>query len=155
MFHNLELEPTLLTVLSIIGAYLMGSFPGIVVGVLDVLKGLSVVLLAKLLNLSLLGIIFVATAAVIGHCWSVFLRFHGGQGLGTAVGVLIPLLSVELILTLLAGILVAFVGRFLLKNIVRAHCHHSFIAPIVLQEDFGFSSMNSVSSVVKNIFSKG
>ncbi len=90
----------------------MGFWWGIMVGALDIVKGLIVVLGAMLLNISLAGILLVASAAVAGHCWSVFMRFSGGQGLGTAIGVLIPLLPRELVLTLVAGGLVGLVSRF-------------------------------------------
>src|SRR5213594_2851972 len=34
---------------------------------------------------------FIAIAAVVGHCWSPFLKFDGGKGVATMVGVLLRL----------------------------------------------------------------
>lgn len=148
MFHSIGIVPTIVTILSLIMAYILGSFPtaylivkakkgvdirqvgsgnpgtsnvitqmgfwwGILVGAIDLVKGLIAVLGAMLLDISLAGILLVALAAVAGHCWSVFMRFSGGQGLGTAIGVLIPLLPRELVLTLVAAGLVGLASRFL------------------------------------------
>ncbi len=66
---------------------------GLLVGVLDILKGTVAVLLAR----SLFGAnpdIYAALAggfAIIGHNWSVFLRFRGGAGGATAAGALLGL----------------------------------------------------------------
>jgi len=60
---------------------------GLPVGVFDFSKGLVMVWVAQLLDLSVTQQIIVGAAAIIGHNWSVFLRFHGGRGVATAVGV--------------------------------------------------------------------
>ena len=60
---------------------------GLPVGVFDFSKGLVMVWVAQLLDLSVAQQIIVGAAAIIGHNWSVFLRFHGGRGVATAVGV--------------------------------------------------------------------
>ena len=60
---------------------------GLPVGVFDFSKGLVMVWVAQLLDLSVAQQIIIGAAAVAGHNWSVFLRFHGGRGVATAVGV--------------------------------------------------------------------
>ena len=60
---------------------------------LDALKGTAAVLLAR----ALLGPgieMFAATGAMLGHLYPVWLRFKGGKGVATFLGVLIPLLPV-------------------------------------------------------------
>jgi len=60
---------------------------GFAVFFLDMLKGLAVVLLARLLtNNDFLSVVVAALTTVIGHNYSVFLKFKGGRGLSTAVG---------------------------------------------------------------------
>jgi len=65
----------------------------------DMLKGLIPVVLARTLTDNLWLHAIVAFAAVIGHCWPVFLRFKGGKavatGAGTSIG-LAPLVGLGL-----------------------------------------------------------
>ncbi|MEX2236763.1 MAG: glycerol-3-phosphate acyltransferase [Dehalococcoidia bacterium] len=59
------------------------------IGILEVLKGLGPVALARLLGQDIAGQLVVGVAALVGHNWSIFLRFKGGRGTGVILGVLI------------------------------------------------------------------
>lgn len=61
---------------------------GITVGILDILKGLIVTLLAQREFGSTAGLA-AAFFAVLGHNYSIFMRFKGGRGLATAAGALL------------------------------------------------------------------
>jgi glycerol-3-phosphate acyltransferase PlsY len=61
------------------------------VGIFDLIKGAAMVWVAQLAGLSIAQQLAVGLAAVIGHNWSVFLRFSGGRGIGTTIGILIIL----------------------------------------------------------------
>ena len=54
---------------------------------IDVAKGAGSVLLAMLLTTHALGPATAGLAAVIGHSYPIWLRFHGGKGVATACGV--------------------------------------------------------------------
>ena len=58
------------------------------VTVFDLGKGMVMVWLAQLIGHSITPQIAVGLAAVIGHNWSVFLRFSGGRGMLTSLGVI-------------------------------------------------------------------
>jgi len=60
-------------------------------GLFDLSKGLVMVWIAQLVDLSLAQQIMVGLAAIIGHNWPVFLGFNGGRGVGTAIGVILIL----------------------------------------------------------------
>ncbi len=64
----------------------MGARRAIGVAALDVLKGFVPALLAFLVGASSLGVALTGVAAVVGAWASVFLRFHGGRGVATAIG---------------------------------------------------------------------
>lgn len=72
----------------------VGQIAGLLVGFLDIAKGIIAVALALyLLGLGPWGGALAGMAAVVGHQFSAFLRLHGGAGLATAVGgiaVLLP-----------------------------------------------------------------
>ncbi|HUV56404.1 MAG TPA: glycerol-3-phosphate acyltransferase [Dehalococcoidales bacterium] len=55
--------------------------------IFDLGKGALMVGIAHLLGLGIVAEVTVALATIIGHNWSVFLRFGGGRGLLTTVGV--------------------------------------------------------------------
>ncbi|HEX2728877.1 MAG TPA: glycerol-3-phosphate 1-O-acyltransferase PlsY [Rubrobacteraceae bacterium] len=57
----------------------------------DMLKGLIPVVLARLATDNLWVHAVVAFAAVVGHCWPVFLRFKGGKAVATGAGTSIGL----------------------------------------------------------------
>jgi glycerol-3-phosphate acyltransferase PlsY len=61
---------------------------GVVVGVLDVLKGLLPVVVAQQLLGPVVALV-VGLAVVLGHIWSPFLRGHGGKGVATSLGAIL------------------------------------------------------------------
>ncbi len=78
----------------------------------DMLKGMSVVLLAKfLLPEDLLAQTWVGLASFLGHCFPIYLGFKGGKGVATAFGVLIPLSIWTAIIGLLVWLVVARTSR--------------------------------------------
>lgn len=62
------------------------------VGVLDVLKGLLPVVIARWLGAPEWVVALMAIAATVGHCWSPFMRFRGGKGMATGGGASIGML---------------------------------------------------------------
>ena len=84
----------------------VGWKPAVVVGAADVGKGAVAVGLAYGAGLGDLEAVLAGMMAVAGHDWSIFLRFHGGNGTGATVGALIALLPAPgLIAALLAFVL--------------------------------------------------
>jgi glycerol-3-phosphate acyltransferase PlsY len=61
------------------------------VTIFDLGKGMLVVYLAKLAGLEVYPQILVGMAAIAGHNWPIFLRFSGGRGILTTVGVIFVL----------------------------------------------------------------
>lgn len=65
----------------------------------DMLKGIVPVVLARLFTDNEWTLAAVALAAVLGHCWPVFLRFRGGKGVATGAGTsiaLVPLVGLAM-----------------------------------------------------------
>jgi glycerol-3-phosphate acyltransferase PlsY len=73
----------------------VGLWAAIPVGVLDIGKGVAPVFLARAAGLSEGWALAAGVAAVLGHCYSLYLRFQGGGGLAASIGTLLALMPVE------------------------------------------------------------
>jgi len=69
----------------------LGWGPGIVVFVLDVAKGIGPVMLCKAMDMPPILVIAGGLLAILGHNFSVFLKFSGGKGVATSLGVAIAI----------------------------------------------------------------
>ncbi len=86
-----------------------GKALGILTLLLDILKGFLPVFLAKRLGLDDTALSLLALAAVLGHMFTPWLKFRGGKGVATALGValafkaamVLPALGVFIVLLLL------------------------------------------------------
>ena len=67
----------------------VGKIEGVLCWVLDAAKGAGAVALAdKIFAIPMFWVVMAGVAAVIGHCWSCFLKFKGGKGASTTAGIL-------------------------------------------------------------------
>lgn len=83
----------------------VGHKAGFAVGAVDIAKGAAAVILAKAVLDSTAAEMISGGLAVAGHNWPAHLRFRGGRGAATGVGVLlatIPMLAIPLALASLA-----------------------------------------------------
>ena len=85
----------------------------------DIAKGLIIVLVAWLVGLGIVQQVTVGIVAIIGHNWPVFLRFHGGRGALTTLGVafILPLVNNSWPWGILVFLLIAGVGIFIIHNL--------------------------------------
>jgi len=78
--------------------YEVGRVEAVLVTLADLGKGIGAILLVRwLLDIPLIspfdfGTGLIATAAIIGHIFPIFLKFRGGKGAATAIGILIFLM---------------------------------------------------------------
>ncbi|WP_196799673.1 glycerol-3-phosphate 1-O-acyltransferase PlsY [Campylobacter ureolyticus] len=76
----------------------------------DVLKGFLPIIIAKFAGIDENVLWMMAVMAVLGHCFSAFLKFEGGKGVATSYGVFAAFLPIEVALSLIVWFLV---GKFI------------------------------------------
>lgn len=95
---------------------ILGLKYGVLVGILDVLKGFLAVFLLQLLlpeNAAEYWILVGAFLSIIGHNWSIFLKFTGGKGVATTFGVVLRTLPlVFIICTVLIWLIVVVATKY-------------------------------------------
>jgi glycerol-3-phosphate acyltransferase PlsY len=82
-----------------------GRFVGVATFFLDAAKGAAAPLLARAVGLDETWVAGAALAAVVGHCFPVYLAFRGGKGVATLFGAFVVLSPVSALIS--AGIFAA------------------------------------------------
>jgi glycerol-3-phosphate acyltransferase PlsY len=95
-------------------ARVVGPLAGILTLVLDAAKGAVAVLLAeRLSNDSATWMMVAAIAALVGHCYPIWLNFKGGKGVATAAGIFLVLSPLAFLGSIILFILVAIFWRYI------------------------------------------
>lgn len=90
----------------------VGLGAAIAVAIFDVGKGAAAIAIALwLLEVLPLFVLIAGLAVVAGHIWPIYLKFTGGNGLATTVGVLSILMTRELLIALAITLLFIVVTR--------------------------------------------
>jgi acyl phosphate:glycerol-3-phosphate acyltransferase len=84
----------------------LGAKAGIIVGLVDALKGSVVILIAMAADQPQLVILGAGLAAMAGHNWPVFLGFRGGRGVATAIGILYVLVTIPMLILTVPTLLI-------------------------------------------------
>ncbi|HEY6945910.1 MAG TPA: glycerol-3-phosphate 1-O-acyltransferase PlsY [Candidatus Acidoferrum sp.] len=102
-------------------ARVVGPLAGILTLVLDIGKGAGAVLLGeKLSNDSATWMMIAGLAALIGHCFPVWLEFQGGKGVATAAGMFLMLSPLACLGALLLFLLVVIFWHYVSLGSVSA-----------------------------------
>lgn len=62
---------------------------GLTVGIYDFLKGMLIIWIAQMQGLDAGQQLVAGMAVIVGHNWPVFVKFHGGRGIATLLGIVI------------------------------------------------------------------
>jgi len=102
-------------------ARVAGPLAGILTLVLDAAKGSAAAWLAAHFSGEVAGwMVLAGLAALIGHCFPVWLRFHGGKGVATAAGVFLMLSPLALLGSLLLFLIVVMFSRYVSLGSIAA-----------------------------------
>ena len=84
---------------------------GVIVMALDILKGAASVLLAASIEGTHAAMAAAGAAAIVGHIYPVWLRFHGGKGVAVAAGVFSVLAPFATVAAVSVFLLVVWLSR--------------------------------------------
>ncbi|HVJ26962.1 MAG TPA: glycerol-3-phosphate 1-O-acyltransferase PlsY [Vicinamibacterales bacterium] len=90
-----------------------GPWRGVIVMSLDVAKGIGAVAIAHMLAGGTALIALSGAAAVVGHIYPVWLRFHGGKGVAVAAGVFTVLSPGATALAAALFLIIAWITRYI------------------------------------------
>jgi glycerol-3-phosphate acyltransferase PlsY len=113
------------------------KYLAIVVLIGDVLKGVIPVLLAMLIGINHFALGLIGLAALVGHIFPIFFKFHGGKGVATFLGVILVISPVLCLITIAVWIAVAIVTRYSSLSSLIAATVATLLSPW-LAGDFSF-----------------
>ena len=103
-----------------------GKKVGILAFILDVLKGILAIYIGGWI-MGDKGKLIAAVFVVLGHDWPIFLKFKGGKGIATSLGVLLCLHLPTAIVCIVIGLLVIIKTRYVSLGSIICAC----LVPII------------------------
>jgi glycerol-3-phosphate acyltransferase PlsY len=102
-------------------ARVAGPIAGVATLILDAAKGSGAVLLAaRFAGDSTLWMMVAGLCALAGHCFPLWLKFHGGKGVATAAGVFLVMSPLAVIGAILVFLVVVVVARYVSLGSISA-----------------------------------
>lgn len=101
----------------------LGAKIGTITLIIDMAKGFfPIFLTSKLLpDISLIYLILIGLATILGHIFTVFLKFKGGKGVATSAGVFLALTPLSLLIALILFVIIVALTRYVsLGSIIAA-----------------------------------
>lgn len=124
------------------------------VGVLDVLKGLLPVVIARWLGAPDWLVAVMAVAATIGHCWCPFMKFRGGKGMATGGGAAIGMLPILILMLPLMILIVAITRYVSLASLIVTITGTTMVIAFAATTDFPWSHAAAVFCISVIIIGK-
>lgn len=118
---------------------ILGWRIAVAVGLLDLLKGLVPIVIARWLDAPEWTVALMAIAATIGHCWSPFMAFRGGKGMATGGGAAIGMLPILILMLPLMIVIVALTRYVSLGSLVATVTGLTLVFAFAALSDFPWS----------------
>ncbi len=99
----------------------IGKSAGLLIFALDFLKGALAVVLAQHFIGTSAAMILAGLCAIIGHTFTIFLKFHGGKGVATGLGVIAMLMPKVTVIVFSVWLVIVCITRYVsLGSVVAA-----------------------------------
>ena len=99
----------------------LGKGPGFLIFLLDFFKGFISVWLGSVLAGTPMTMVLAGICAIIGHSCSVFLKFKGGKGVATGLGVIVMLMPLPALIVFAVWLLIVKISGYVsLGSIIAA-----------------------------------
>jgi glycerol-3-phosphate acyltransferase PlsY len=87
--------------------------------IFDIVKGMPMVVVAWAIGLDIYQQVAIGILGIIGHNWPVFLRFSGGRGMLTTLGVafIFPVLNMWVPWETIVALIIITIGAFIIHNV--------------------------------------
>jgi len=125
----------------------VGRRVGVLTLIGDCLKGLIPVLVVKFSSMPAEYAVWVGLAAFCGHVFSVFLRFKGGKGVATALGVFLALAPLAVVMALAVFVVLMLIWRYVSLGSIAAAATMP-LAVLLLQGDTALKAVTLIIAVV-------
>lgn len=99
----------------------LGKSAGLLIFALDFLKGFLSVYIASAMVGTPLAMVLAGVLAIAGHSCSIFLKFKGGKGVATGLGVIVMLMPLEALIIFLVWLAIVKISGYVsLGSIIAA-----------------------------------
>jgi acyl phosphate:glycerol-3-phosphate acyltransferase len=121
---------------------ILGTKIGVFTLIIDIGKGFLAVNIARFIihEPTNLIIIFIGLFAIIGHIFTIFLKFKGGKGVATSAGVFIALIPIPVALALVVFVITVWLSKFVSLGSMLAALT-LFVAELVINILNSFSEL--------------
>lgn len=128
---------------------ILGAKCGIIVLLLDILKGYIPLYLANQFGINGNYLVFLGLIAIFGHTFSIFLQFKGGKGVATSLGVFTYLMPQIIGILLIVFIIIVAITRYIsLGSIVCAGLLPILAYYLPIKESSSRLSLVIVSTII-------
>lgn len=120
----------------------LGKKIGIITLIIDILKGFLAIQLARSLTESPANIFLIGcgSAAILGHIYTIFLKFKGGKGVATSAGVFIALIPLPVGIALLVFIITLIISKYVSLGSIFAAISLT-VSELIINISTGFSEL--------------
>lgn len=143
---------------------ILGWKYGILVILLDAFKGaIAVIIIARLHYFGVLPFenvspfddftfvqIIAGISAVVGHIWTIFAGFKGGKGIATALGMLIMIITIDMLIALAVFSLTVAISRYISLGSILGAISVPFT--LVIRENLFYSNIEGYQTLLPFLF---